>query len=51
LSCFVGPIEMDGRRTRAAALPVRISRDGVAKAEVPVLTASARIALDNAMLL
>jgi malate dehydrogenase len=51
LSCFVGPMDVGGRRTRAAALPVRIGRDGVAKVEVPALSANARVALDNAMLL
>ena len=51
LSCFVAPRDAGGRRTRAAALPVRLGPGGVEKVDVPPLSANARVALDNAMLL
>src|SRR5262249_47918298 len=37
LSCFVGPDDSGGMRTRAAAVPVRLSRDGIAAIVVPSL--------------
>lgn len=51
VSCFVAPDDSAGRRTRAAALPVRLGLEGIVKVEVPALSANARVALDNAMLL
>ena len=49
LSCFVAPDDSGGRRTRAAALPVRVGPTGILKVEMPTLAANARVALDNAM--
>ena len=49
LSCFVAPDDNGGRRTRAAALPVRVGRTGIVNVEMPALTANARVALDNAI--
>jgi malate dehydrogenase len=51
LSCVVAPQEDDGRRTRAAALPVRLDETGVKNVELPTLDGNARVALDNALLL
>lgn len=51
LSCFVAPDDSAGRRMRAAALPVRLDAGGVVRVEVPPLSVSARVALDNAMLI
>src|SRR5438034_1390183 len=51
LSCFVAPNDANGRRARAAALPVRLGLNGVMKVEEPVLEPRARAALDSAMLL
>jgi malate dehydrogenase len=51
MSCFVAPSDASGRRTRAAALPVRLGSGGVVMMDVPTLSASARVALDNATLL
>jgi malate/lactate dehydrogenase len=52
LSCFVAaPEDLAGLRARAAALPVRLGRDGVERVEIPTLSATARVALDNGMLL
>jgi len=49
VSCFVGPDTAMGLRTRAAALPVRLSRSGIADVIVPSLSVGERIALDNAV--
>ncbi len=49
--CFVGPDDGEGRRTRAAALPVRLGPGGIANVVVPPLNVHDRVALDNAMLL
>jgi malate dehydrogenase len=46
-TCFVVP--EDERRTRAAALPVRLGPAGVLSVQMPPLSGSARVALDNAM--
>jgi malate dehydrogenase len=51
LSCFVGPDLSAGERTRTAALPVRLSPDGIVEVVVPSLTAVERTALENAMTL
>lgn len=51
LSCFVAPIDSAGKRTRTAALPVRLGPEGVVRVEIPTLSVAARVALDNAMLL
>jgi malate/lactate dehydrogenase len=49
--CFVAPDDTSGRRTRAAALPVRLGARGIEQVVVPALNAHDRVALDNAMLL
>ena len=51
ISCFVAPDDAGGRRTRAAALPARLSFSGVERVVLPALSAVSRVALDNAMLL
>jgi malate dehydrogenase len=51
LSCFVAPDDAQGRRARAAALPVRLSAAGVASVALPVLDAGTQVALDTALLL
>jgi malate dehydrogenase len=51
LSCFVAPSDANGRRARAAALPARLGSEGVVNVGRPTLSASAQVALDNAMLL
>jgi malate dehydrogenase len=51
LSCIVAPQEDDGRRTRAAALPVKLDETGVRTIELPTLDGNTRVALDNALLL
>jgi malate dehydrogenase len=51
ISCFVGPDDRAGRRTRSVALPVRLGLTGVTTVDLPTLTVAAQIALDNAMLL
>jgi malate dehydrogenase len=50
-SCFVAPDDALGRRSRAAALPVRLGRAGILDVVVPELSAHDRVALENAMLL
>lgn len=50
-SCFVAPADRMGKRARTAALPVRLGTGGAVPVEVTSLSVSARIALDNAMLL
>jgi hypothetical protein len=49
LSCFVAPTDLVERRYRAAALPVRLGPDGVARMELPELDPRARVALETAM--
>jgi malate dehydrogenase len=51
VSVFVGPDDSEGRRTRAAALPVRLGQSGIAGIELPGLNVHDRVALDTAMLL
>lgn len=51
MSCFIAPDDSAGRRTRAAAFPTRLGRDGVDRVEVPPLTTHDRVALDNAIML
>ena len=48
-TCFIGPDDSAGRRTRAAALPVRLSAEGIAEVMLPTLGVAERVALDNAM--
>lgn len=50
-SAFVAPDDNGGRRTRAAALPVRLGRDGLLEVATPVLTVHDRVALESAMTL
>jgi hypothetical protein len=51
ISCFLGPDDSMGQRTRTAALPVRVCSTGVERVLVPTLNQVDRIALENAMLL
>jgi malate dehydrogenase len=51
VSCFVAPDAAEGRRTRTAALPARLSFHGIERVVLPTLNAIDRVALDNAMLL
>ena len=51
VSCFVGPDDSGGRRTRAAALPVRLGPYGIAEMTMPRLDPRDRVALENATLL
>jgi malate dehydrogenase len=51
ITCFVAPDDGAGVRGRAAALPVRLSADGIVEVVMPALNAVERVALDNAMLL
>jgi malate dehydrogenase len=51
VSCFVAPHDAQGMRTRTAALPVRLSPDGIERIVLPPLSVVDRVALDNAMLL
>jgi malate/lactate dehydrogenase len=51
ISCFVGPDDSMGARSRTVALPVRLGSRGVVAVELPVLNVSDQIALENAMLL
>jgi malate dehydrogenase len=51
VTCFVAPDENAGRRTRAAALPVRLNRSGVVEVVLPELNGRDRVRLDNAMML
>lgn len=48
---FVAPDDQAGRRTRTAALPVRLGPRGIAEVLLPALSGRDRVALDNAMLL
>lgn len=51
VSCFVAPDDSAGKRTRTAALPVRLHESGIEEIVLPSLSVRDRIALDNAMLL
>jgi malate/lactate dehydrogenase len=51
VTCFVAPDDQAGVRTRAAALPVRLSADGIVEVVMPRLSGVERVALDNAMML
>lgn len=51
VSAFVAPDDSQGRRTRAAALPVYLGCDGIERIDPPALTAHDRVALENAMVL
>jgi len=51
VTCFVAPDDSAGRRTRAAALPVRLNRSGLVDVVLPELSGRDRVRLDNAMLL
>jgi len=51
VTCFVAPDDSAGRRTRTAALPVRLNRSGLIEVVLPELNARDRVRLDNAMLL
>lgn len=48
---FVAPDDSGGVRARAAALPVRLGPQGIARVELPPLNVHDQVALDNAMLL
>jgi malate/lactate dehydrogenase len=53
-SCFVAPeffVEGGGRQARAGAMPVRLGPGGIVEVVMPELTASERLALDNALAL
>jgi len=51
VSCFVAPDEAAGRKTRTAALPVRLNRGGVAGVVMPELNGRDRVKFENAVLL
>ena len=51
VTCFVGPDDQAGVRTRAAALPVRLGAGGLVEVVMPKLSGMERVALDNAMVL
>ena len=51
VTCFVAPDDSAGRRTRTAALPVRLNRSGVVDVVLPEMSGRDRVRLDNAMLL
>jgi malate dehydrogenase len=51
VSAFVGPDDSGGRRSRAAALPVRLGPEGIVTVVTPTLTVHDRVALENAMTL
>jgi malate dehydrogenase len=51
VTCFVGPDDQAGVRTRAVALPVRLGSNGIVEVMMPTLSVVERVALDNAMLL
>ena len=50
-SCFVAPDDSAGIRSRAAALPVLLGRNGSVSAVVPSLNVHDRVRLDNAIML
>jgi hypothetical protein len=47
----VAPDDSTGTKTRAAALPVELSAEGVVRVVLPELSGRERVALENAMLL
>jgi malate dehydrogenase len=49
-SCFVAPDASAGRRTRTAALPVRLGPAGIVDVVLPALSVAEQVALDNAMM-
>jgi malate dehydrogenase len=51
MSVFVAPDDSSGRRTRTAALPVRLGPEGMMGVELPELSVHDQVALDNAWLL
>jgi malate dehydrogenase len=51
MSVFVAPDDSSGRRTRTAALPVRLGPEGMEGVELPELSVHDQVALDNAWLL
>jgi malate dehydrogenase len=51
VSCFVAPDGAGGLKTRTAALPVRLNRNGVVDVVMPELNGRDRVRLDNALLL
>jgi malate dehydrogenase len=51
VSAFVGPDDANGRKVRAAALPVRLGPQGVLSVEWPALNPHDRVALESAMML
>jgi malate dehydrogenase len=51
MNCFVAPDDSAGRRTRAAAFPTRLGREGIVQVDVPPLTTRDHVALDNAIML
>jgi malate/lactate dehydrogenase len=51
VSAFVGPDDANGRKVRAAALPVRLGPNGLVGVEWPALNPHDRVALESAMLL
>jgi len=51
VSCFVAPDDAAGRKTRTAALPVRLTRGGVVGVVMPELNGRDRVRWDNATLL
>ena len=50
VTCFVGPDDQAGVRTRAAALPVRLGPTGIVEVMMPALSVVERVALDNALM-
>ena len=51
VTCFIAPDESAGRRSRAAALPIRLNRSGLVEVVLPELNGRDRVRLDNAMML
>ena len=51
VSVFVAPDDRQGRRARAAALPVYLDCEGIERIDAPALTVHDRVALENSMML
>jgi malate dehydrogenase len=49
VSCFVAPDLDGGTRSRVVALPVRLDLGGVVKVELPSLSGTAKVVLENGM--
>jgi malate dehydrogenase len=49
ISCFVAPDRLSGRKTRTAALTVRLGPAGIDDVVLPSLSVVEKVALDNAM--